>query len=211
VLISGIRVTLDQDIQLIELDGPEGFPRITRALIAELREQLSKTQTDAAVSAIVLTGTDKCFSAGADLAEVSALTPLEALHFSGLGQSLMNEIERARKPVVAAIRGYFLGGGFDLALACHLRIAASDAVFRHPGVSLGIITGWGGTQRLPRLAGPAGRARIRETLLTADRLTAQEALGCGLVHSLADPSTTVAAAATLARSLRRNDDASTLV
>jgi enoyl-CoA hydratase/carnithine racemase len=211
VLISGIRVTRDEEIQLIELDGPEGFPRLTRALIAELREQLSKTQSDAAFSAIVLTGTEKCFCAGADVTEVSALTPLEALHFSALGQSLMNEIERSPKPVVAAIRGYCLGGGFDLALACHLRVAATDAVFRHPGVSLGIITGWGGTQRLPRLASPAGRARIREALFASDKLTAQEALDCGLVQRFADPSATVAASATLARSLRRNDNAGALV
>jgi enoyl-CoA hydratase len=211
VLISGTRVTRDEGILLIGLDGPDGFPRLTRALLTALRGQFREAQRDASVHALVLTGTDKCFAAGADLAEVSVLTPVEALRFSALGQSLMSEIESSPKPVVAAIGGYCLGGGFDLALACHLRVAATDAIFRHPGTSLGIITGWGGTQRIPRLAGSAGRARILEALLASDKLTAEDALRCGLVHRLAEPHAAVATAIHEARKLSRNGAPSAVV
>jgi enoyl-CoA hydratase len=94
----------------------------------------------------------------------------------------MRTVANSPKPVVAAIRGYCMGGGLDLALACHKRIASSDAVFAHPGGSLGIITGWGGTQRLPRLI---GRSRALELLVTGRRLDAEEAFACGLVQTIA--------------------------
>lgn len=137
---------------------------------------------------VVLTGTDSAFAAGADLEEVGALTALEALRFSALGQGLMRRIERCPLPVVAAIRGYCLGGGFDLAMACHMRVAATDAMFGHPGGLLGLVTGWGGTARLPRLV---GSARTLELLTTGQTISAQEAYAARLVNRLARPSETI--------------------
>ncbi len=143
-----------------------------------------EAQSQTKVHGIVITGTDRAFATGADLAEVRSLTPASALPFSGIGQRLFRFIERFPKPVVAAIRGYCLGGGLDLALACHIRIAATDAVFGHPGGSLGIMTGFGGTQRLPRLI---GRARAMEMLTTGRNIAAEEARAWGLVSLVVPP------------------------
>ena len=145
----------------------------------------------AGVRAAVVTGTGKCFAAGADLAEVGALQAGEALRFSELGQSLMRKIERQAKPILAVIRGYCLGGGLDLALACQLRIASS-----------GIITGWGGTQRLPRVMGPRGRARTLEMLPTARTITASEAYLWGLVSCVVPPNKVLETALRLARNAK---------
>ncbi len=172
---------------LIELDDPTGFPRLTRAVLEEFHLLLDAAKRAPAARAMVITGTQKCFAAGAELGEVAALGALEALRFSALGQSLMRRIERHPKHCIAAIRGYCLGGGLDLALACHLRIAASDAVFAHPGTGLGIITGWGGTQRLPRAVGARGRARVIEMLAAGRSITAEEAYAWGLVNQVVSP------------------------
>jgi len=180
-----LRASRRDAVLLIELRDPSGFPRLTRAVLEELHRHLGAGQNHSGARAIVITGTDQCFAAGADLGEVAALGALEALRFSALGQSLMRRIEGHAKPCIAAVRGYCLGGGLDLALACHLRVAASDAVFGHPGAGLGIITGWGGTQRLPRLLGPGRRARAMEMLSTAQTISAREAYAWGLVNRLA--------------------------
>lgn len=191
---NSVRASRRGAVLLIELGNPNGFPRLTRALLEELHQQFNALDRIAGVRAAVLTGTEKCFAAGADLAEVGALQARDALRFSELGQSLMRKIERQAKPILAAICGYCLGGGLDLALACQLRIASSDAVFGHPGAGLGILTGWGGTQRLPRVMGPRGRARTLEMLSTARTITASEAHAWGLVNRVV-PSTRVLEAA----------------
>jgi enoyl-CoA hydratase len=198
---STVHATLQEPVLLVELDGPGGFPRLTRDVLAQLRDQLAFAAADASIGAIVLTGTESCFAAGADLIEVAALTPLEALRFSALGQNLMRAIERSLKPIVAAIRGHCLGGGFDLAIACHLRVAAHDAIFRHPGATLGIITGWGGTQQLPRIAPPAGRGLIREALLAGGPMSASDAHRAGIVHQITSPANTISTALGIARRL----------
>ncbi len=152
---------------------------------------------DPAVRAAVITGTAQSFAAGADLAEVSALTPVEALSFSALGQSLMNTIESCPRPIIAAIRGYCLGGGFDLAMACHVRIAGGDARFGHPGGSLGIITGWGGTARLPRIV---GQARAHELLTTGRIIDGGEAYSWRLVSRVVPTEDVLATATAFAES-----------
>ncbi len=179
-----VRANPSGDLLLVQLDNPSGFPRLTRAVLEELHSRLDAEREARAVRAVVITGTEKCFAAGADLAEVAALSAPEALRFSALGQSLMRKIEQHAKPVVAAICGYCLGGGLDLALACHLRVASSDATFAHPGAGLGIVTGWGGTQRLPRLLGAGGSAHAREMLATGCTITAEEAYAWGLVNRI---------------------------
>lgn len=130
-----------------------------------------------------MTGTEKCFAAGAELSEIAQLTAMEAKKFAEMGQELMRTIERMEKPVMAAVRGFCLGGGFDLAMACHIRVAARDAVFGHPGGSLGIMTGWGGTQRLARIV---GQGRAMELLTTGRQMTAEEAYRWKLVSKVVE-------------------------
>lgn len=162
----------------------EGYPRLTASLLGELEGTLDLLLPDTTCAGLVLHGTEKCFAAGADISEVGGLSGMDALEFSRRAQLLFERVTEASKPVVAAVSGYCLGGGFDLALACHMRLAAPDAVFGHPGATLGIITGWGGTQRLPRLL---GRAWAHELLLTGGTLTATRALEIGLIAEVVPP------------------------
>ncbi|HEX6182954.1 MAG TPA: enoyl-CoA hydratase/isomerase family protein [Pyrinomonadaceae bacterium] len=133
------------------------------------------------VGAVVFTGTGDVFASGADIRELRTLTPDTARAFAVRGQRLFQTIADARQLTIAAVNGYCMGGGLDLALACRVRVASRGAVFAHPGARLGIITGWGGTQRLPRLI---GSARALEMFTTARRLSAAEALEFGLVDEL---------------------------
>ena len=194
-----VRISLRDGVCLIQLDDPSGYPRLTRAVLEELHRQFDRLRNTPKARATVITGTEKCFAAGADLAEVGALRAAEALRFATLGQGLMRKIEQNAKPVIAAIRGYCLGGGFDLALACRMRVAASDAVFGHPGAALGIITGWGGTQRLPRILGAGGRARAMEMLTSGRTITAGEAYAWGLVSRVVEPEKLLETAVAMAR------------
>jgi enoyl-CoA hydratase/carnithine racemase len=151
---------------------------LSAATLDELEQAFVRlTQNDRAV-AVIFTGTDDVFASGADIRELRALTPDSAREFAARGQRLFNLIADARRLTIAAVDGYCMGGGLDLALACRLRVASPRAVFAHPGARLGIITGWGGTQRLPQLV---GAARALEMFTTARRVHADEALQIGLV------------------------------
>ena len=154
---------------------------MTRALVLELTSALR--QLAHANLPIVITGNHRFFSAGADLIEIAALNGPTAYEFSKMGQTLMMEIARFPAPVLAAISGYCMGGGLDLALACHVRIASPHAVFGHRGAALGLITGWGGTQRLPRLV---GKAHALHMFVAAEKVSARQALRIGLVDAIAD-------------------------
>lgn len=136
------------------------------------------------IQSIIFTGTDDVFASGANIRELTQLNPESAKDFAKFGQTLFQMIADARQVTIAAINGYCMGGALDLALACDLRVASKDAVFAHPGARLGIITGWGGTQRLPRLI---GRARALEFFTTARTLKSIEALEIGLVSCIGDP------------------------
>jgi enoyl-CoA hydratase/carnithine racemase len=193
---SSLRVSRYAGVLILQLDSPDGFGRLTRAVLEELEAQLRQAPATSDLAGVVLAGTERAFAAGADLAEVSALDALEALRFSAAGQRLTQRIERSPMSVVAAIRGYCLGGGLDVALACRLRVAAADAVFGHPGGSLGIVTGWGGTARLSRIL---GRARALELLTTGRTITGAEAYGWGLVSRVVEPTQVLATALELAR------------
>jgi enoyl-CoA hydratase len=197
---SSVRFDLRGSVLLISLDSPDQFPRLTRAVLRELLARFESIPADSEVRAAVITGTPQSFAAGADLAEVSALTPVEALRFSALGQTLMRAIDSCPKPVIAAVRGYCLGGGFDLAMACHVRIAGDDARFGHPGGSLGIITGWGGTARLPRIVGPA---RAVELLASGRIIDAAEAHAWRLISSVVRPADVLATATDFAQQATR--------
>jgi enoyl-CoA hydratase/carnithine racemase len=144
----------------------------------------------------VITGSERAFAVGADITELAELRATEGFEFSRRGQEVMAAVARGRKPVIAAIRGFCFGGGLDLALACRARIASPDAMFAHPGGALGIITGWGGTQRLPRLV---GRGRALEMFVTSAKIGADEARACGLIATIAGETEVVAVAIRLAR------------
>jgi len=132
---------------------------------------------------LIIAGNHKFFSAGAELSEIASLTGPQAYEFSEMGQELMNTVAAFPAPVFAAVEGYCMGGGLDLALACHHRIASPHAIFGHRGAALGLITGWGGTQRLPRIV---GRAKALEMFVAAEKLHAAEALRIGLVEAVVE-------------------------
>jgi enoyl-CoA hydratase/carnithine racemase len=168
-------------LQLVSSDGTNklgmGRVRVLQEAVEELRIEAESGD----LKSLVITGNDKFFSVGADLNELSQLTAAQAFEFSRRGQTLMQAIDEFPVPVIAAIRGYCMGGGMDLALACDYRIAAPNAIFGHRGASLGVMTGWGGTQRLPRLI---GKARALQMFLLAEMVEAEEALRIGLVDAL---------------------------
>lgn len=166
---------------ILRLQSDDGTNRLSRACVQALTEAFR----DLALKPgpVVVTGNRRFFSVGADLKEIAALTGPLAHEFSRLGQTLMNTIERFPAPVYAAIYGYCVGGGLDLALACQCRIAAPGAVVGHRGAALGLITGWGGTQRLPRLV---GKAKAMEMFVSAEKLHARDALNWGLIDAVAE-------------------------
>lgn len=171
----------EENSQIFELQDPTGLPRLSRALLGELLAALDEFAADTTAHALVITGTEKSFAAGAEITEVAALHGPEAIRFAELGQSVICAFAQSRKPVVAAISGYCMGGGLDLALACHVRIASPEAVFAHKGASLGIITGWGGTQRLREICGPRGYLLALDLMTTARQLSAEEAHASRLI------------------------------
>jgi enoyl-CoA hydratase/carnithine racemase len=168
---------------LLRLISPDGTNRLTRGCVLALTTALKELRDHP--TPLVIAGNRHFFSVGADLNEIAALTGPDAYNFSAMGQALMNEIATYPAPAIAAIEGHCMGGGLDLALACHRRIAAPHAVFGHRGAALGLMTGWGGTQRLPRLI---GKGRALELFVAAEKVTAASALQIGLVEAIAaDP------------------------
>lgn len=154
------------------------------ATLQQLDSITSKLFSRNDVYSVVFTGAEDVFASGANIRELTKLIPEGAQQFSRFGQNLFQTIAHAKQITIAAINGYCMGGALDLALACDIRVAAESAVFSHPGAKLGIITGWGGTQRLPRII---GRARALEFFATARRYSSVEALEMGLVSCVSDP------------------------
>ncbi len=146
-------------------------------MLDAIEREMKRLDSEAALRGCVITGTERAFAAGAEISELAELGRAEGFEFARRGQAVMRSVARSRKRVVAAVRGFCFGGGLDLALSCDVRVAADDAVFAHPGGALGIFTGWGGTQRLPRLI---GKARAVEMFVTGRRVDAREATEWGL-------------------------------
>jgi enoyl-CoA hydratase/carnithine racemase len=169
-----------------------GYPRLTRALLAELRQLMETVKAGGLFHGVVIAASPQSFATGAAIEEVAEVEGVAARQFAEMGQRLLEYVAGYPTPVIAAIRGYCLGGGLDLALACRARVATYDSSFGHPGASLGLITGWGGTQRLPRLLGKAAALQL---LVTADRIPATQALTMGLVDELVSSQDLVDAAA----------------
>jgi len=178
-MTSHVLITRDEPLATLTIDRPQARNALSIAAMDELRRAALELRHDERIRAVVVTGAgDKAFVAGADVAELAALAPEAARLFAQRGQHVFDLIAHLGKPVVAAVNGYALGGGCELALACTLRVAADTARFGQPEVNLGLLPGYGGTQRLARLV---GRGRALELLLRGHAIDAQEAWRIGLV------------------------------
>ncbi len=167
-------------ILMLTLNRPTKLNALNAATITELGQAIDHARADAAVRGIILTGSgEKAFVAGADIAELAQLSGPDAQAAAAQGQAVFRRFETSPKPVVAAVNGFALGGGCELAMACHLRVASENARFGQPEVNLGLLPGYGGTQRLVQLI---GKSKALELLLTADQLKAAEAQQLGLVN-----------------------------
>jgi enoyl-CoA hydratase len=172
-------------VAYITLNRPKVMNALNSATLAELKAACLEARADAAVKGVIVTGAgEKAFVAGADIAELSKLAPLGAREFSSMGQDVFDTIEGLGKPVIAAVNGFALGGGCELAMACTLRVASSNAKFGQPEVNLGIIPGFAGTQRLARLV---GKGIALELVMTGSMIDAQEAHRIGLVNRVVEP------------------------
>jgi len=173
----------DRDgIAFVTVNRPDKLNALNNATIGELLHCFDAITVDEKVRAVILTGAgEKSFVAGADISELAEQTAITARPLALRGQRLMNTVESCTKPVVAAVNGYALGGGCELALACHIRTASDNAQFGLPEVTLGIIPGYGGTQRLPRIV---GKGRALELILSAQKVGAEEALRIGLINRI---------------------------
>ncbi|HYG17888.1 MAG TPA: enoyl-CoA hydratase-related protein [Ohtaekwangia sp.] len=182
-----IKTTETDSVLILTISRPDALNALNREILDDLRRILQQSYQRQKISGIVIIGEgEKAFVAGADIQELSVLNQQEALNLSEKGQELFKMIEDYPVPVIAAVNGFALGGGCELAMACHLRIATENAKFGQPEVNLGIIPGYGGTQRLSQLV---GRGKAMELILTGDLISAQEAKSIGLVnHVVADRS-----------------------
>jgi enoyl-CoA hydratase len=192
----------DGGVLVVLIKRPATLNALSRATLEELRGVVVDANADASIGAIVLSGADTgkkpSFAAGADIGELAQLGMLDARAHAALGQAVLQTIEDSKTPVIAAINGFALGGGLELAMACHIRYASNDAKLGQPEINLGIIPGFAGTQRLPRLVGPG---RALEILLTGDPIGADEALRIGLVNKVVEPAQLLPAALDLAKKI----------
>lgn len=172
----------EHSIALITVNRPDKLNALSAAVVGELRDAFERIAGDRSIRAAILTGAgEKAFVAGADINELAVLSPIQALEYARRGQQAFRLLETMGKPSVAAVNGYALGGGLELAMACTVRFASENARLGQPEVKLGIIPGYGGTERLPRLV---GRGRALEVLLSGEPLTAAEAHRIGLVNAV---------------------------
>lgn len=175
-------VDVNQNIGLITINRPDKLNALNHDTLVELKAALESLRSDENIFVVIITGSgEKAFVAGADISEINKLNMLEGKKFAEFGQSVFSMIEKFEKPVIAAVNGFALGGGCELALSCHIRLASENAKFGQPEVNLGIIPGYGGTQRLTRLIN-SGRAA--DMILTADMIDSNEALRIGLVNKV---------------------------
>jgi enoyl-CoA hydratase len=176
---------LEDNIGIIRFNRPEAKNALNRELFAELGEILNLVSSDDDVVIVIITGNQEGFAVGADIKEINKIrTTTEAYEFSKMVQSVFLQIEKIEKPVIAAVSGWALGGGFELALACDIRIAGENAQFGQPEIKIGVIPGGGGTQRLPRLI---GLGRAKQLLFTGELIDAREAYRIGLVNKVVPP------------------------
>lgn len=172
-------------ILVLTINRPAKLNALNQATLSEIKDAFGIVYTDSTIKGVIITGAgEKAFVAGADIAEFSGLNALTGRNLAQNGHDIFFLIERCPKPVIAAVNGFALGGGCELAMACHIRVASPNAKFGQPEVNLGLIPGYGGTQRLVQLI---GKGRAMELLLTSDMISAQQAHAFGLVNHIAEP------------------------
>jgi 3-hydroxypropionyl-coenzyme A dehydratase len=170
------------DIAIIKINRPEALNAVNTDVIAELSRTIDIVSGDDSIKALIITGAgERSFCAGADIAYMVNIDPMKAEKYASMAQAVLNKIEKIDKPVIAAINGFALGGGCELALVCDIRIASSNAKIGQPEVTIGIPPGWGGSQRLLRIIGPA---KAKELIFTGKMITAEEAAQIGLVNKV---------------------------
>jgi enoyl-CoA hydratase len=199
---SSLLFELTDGVARITVNRPDKLNALNAIVIAELGDAVTRIETDSAVRGVIVTGAgNKAFVAGADINELATQGATGGRARAWAGQQVFRRLERCGKPVVAAVNGFALGGGCELAMACHLRVASETAKFGQPEVKLGITPGYGGTVRLPRLV---GKARALELLLTGDMIDAQEAHRIGLVNRVVPADRLLAESETLLRAILAN-------
>ena len=193
----------EEGIRVLTVDRPEKLNALNSAVVDELAREITAAEASETLRCLIVTGAgEKAFIAGADIGELEKLTPIEGREHSRRGQALLDRLERLPVPTIAAINGYAYGGGLELAMACTLRVASENARMGLPETSLGILPGYGGTQRLAR---HVGRARALELVLTSDKgLTAVEAERIGLVNRVVEAGKALSAALDVARKIGAN-------
>ncbi|MFH1297785.1 MAG: enoyl-CoA hydratase-related protein [Bacteroidota bacterium] len=190
-----LKLDVDHGIATITINRPQVLNALNARFFVEMNHVLDRLDADESITAVILTGVDKAFVAGADIAEMSEMTYDQALSFSLTGQDTFYRIAHFRAPVIAAVNGFALGGGCELAMACDFRVASNKAKFSQPEVSLGLIPGYAGTQRLSRIAGISNALYM---ILSGDMITADDALRMGLVQKVTEPEELLAEAKALA-------------
>ena len=177
-----LKLIIKDEVGIITIDREKSLNALNKQVLKEILKTLNKFIKSNDVKVIFITGSgDKAFIAGADIKEMSKLDPKSASNFVELGQEVMNTIENSPKPVISIINGYAFGGGCEVALACHIRFASDNAIFAQPEVKLGLIPGWGGTQRLPRIV---GKGIANEMIISGKPIDAEEAYRVGLVNKV---------------------------
>ena len=196
-----LAVQISDRVATITINRPDKLNALNDRVIAELGEAIDNVVRDSAVGGVILTGAGRAFVAGADISELEKHGAVSAKHLAQTGQEVFRRFETSPKPVIAAVNGFALGGGCELAMACHIRIASEFAKFGQPEVKLGLIPGYGGTQRLPRLV---GRGRALQLLLTGEMIDANEAYRIGLVNRVVPAADLLAAATEMMRTILAN-------
>ncbi|MBA3340210.1 MAG: enoyl-CoA hydratase/isomerase family protein [Gemmatimonadaceae bacterium] len=196
-----VTLAVDDRIATLTVSRPDKLNALNDATIAELGAAIDEVRARGDIGGVIVTGAGRAFVAGADIAELSSQTPLAARARARAGQDVFRRFESSPKPVIAAVNGFALGGGCELAMACHIRIASDKAKFGQPEVKLGIGPGYGGTQRLTRLV---GKGRALQLLLTAEMIDAAEAYRIGLVNLIVAPDALIGAATAMMRQILAN-------
>ena len=192
---------LKGNVAIITINRPDALNALNLDVLKELDAIISKAEDDEDVYVLVITGAGRAFVAGADIGQMKDLEPNEAKAFGKYGSSVLSKIEAISKPVIAAVNGFALGGGCELAMACEIRIAGTKAKFGQPEVSLGVTPGFGGTQRLPRIV---GLSKSKELIYTAQVISAEEALRIGLVDQVVPNEELMDAAMDMAGKIAQN-------
>ena len=188
-----------QHIALVQLNRPKVLNALSTDLMQELLDAFLSLEDDPSIRVIILTGNERAFAAGADIAQLMKATPIDQINDKRL--RIWKQLSLITKPVIAAVNGFALGGGCELAMACDIRIASTKAKFGQPEVGLGVTPGFGGTVRLSRLVGPA---KAKELIYTGNIIKADEALGIGLVNSVSEPEELMGAAMEMANKISSN-------